>query len=256
MSVRLLTWNVRFGGRKKRRQIVDAISAVNADIVALSEWLPGRDSVGDELDELLDRAGYNHVVIPPAPPAGDYGAAIASRWPVHPLSAGPPAMEHRWAHGAVETPEGRLEVAAVYVPTGARDAAIPKNAFLKWLVDTTPSLLYGSPIVITGDFNCDHADDTGQYSRLVRNRWFDALFEAGWVDMFRQIHPPATAASWWSNHGRGFRIDHALAGPGGPQAHHMAYLDDDGNPVGVAAPTRWLSDHVRLVSELVVGTRS
>lgn len=252
MTVRLLTWNVRFGGRKKRRAIVDSILSVQPDIIALSEWLPGPDSTGESLDELLADAGYPHHVVPAAPPIGDYGAMVASRWPASVVPGGPPDLEHRWAHAAVATPDGPLRVAAVYVPTGGRGQGLPKNTFLRWLVDESDSFFSGSPIVVTGDFNCDHKDDTGQFSPLVRNPIFAELFTHGWTDLYRSLHAPGTAASWWSHQGRGYRLDHVLAGPNGPRSVSVAYLADDGTRVAVAAPERRLSDHVRMISDLAI----
>lgn len=254
LAIRLLTWNIRFGGRKKRAEILEAITQIRPDVIAFSEWLPGPDSQTHELDVLLTQAGFPHHVMPGAPPPGDYGSMLASRWPMEPLSTGPTGMNHRWAHGGVQTPEGDLEMIAVYVPTGGRDGGKSKNAYLQWLLESSPALLGRGPVVITGDFNCDHADDTGQFSpRLVQNRLFDQLFDVGWRDLYRELHAPRLSASWWSNRGRGFRLDHVLGGPAGPVATRVAYLDDSGESVGTTAPQRRLSDHVIVLSELVLG---
>lgn len=250
-TVRLVSWNIRFGGRRKRPQIASALSACGADIVALGEWLPGPDTLGHRMDMALAEEGYVHQAIPASPPSGDFGAMLASRWPLTMISGGPPELDHRWAHASVETPDGPLRVIAVYVPTNGRDSGTAKRLFLQWLVDTTPALLKAGPVVITGDFNCDHADDTGQFSpRLVQNPLFDQLFRLGWVDLYRSLHAPGRAASWWSTGGRGFMLDHALAGPMGPNAVHAGFVNDDGDPTDTSVPVRRLSDHLRMVCDL------
>ena len=66
-TVRLVSWNVRAGGRRKRPQIAHALAECGADVVAISEWLPGPDGTGRSLDEALAEAGFVHHVISPAP---------------------------------------------------------------------------------------------------------------------------------------------------------------------------------------------
>jgi exonuclease III len=39
------------------------------------------------------------------------------------------------------------------------------------------------------------------------------LSELGWVDAWRRFHPGETEWTWGSNHGNGFRVDHAFASP-------------------------------------------
>lgn len=253
--MRLVTWNIRFGGRKKRPEIVEALLREQPDVIALSEYMPAADSTGVALQEMLAAAGYDFQVGPSEIVDGEYGALLASRWPVAACSNAPDEFAHRWAHGRIAAPSGEVEVAAVYIPTGAGDAT-RKRGMLDWLLQQSAQLQKGGPIVITGDFNCDHLDDTGARNRLVGEPRFQRLFENEWRDLYRELHPPGTAVSWWTPAKTAFRLDHVLAGPLGPAVVDVRYLTADALGPFVQTPnqpsTRRLSDHAMVVTDLAI----
>ncbi|TSA35538.1 MAG: hypothetical protein D4R65_04325 [Verrucomicrobiaceae bacterium] len=64
---------------------------------------------------------------------------------------------------------------------------------------------------IVGDFNTGlhfHDEKSATFSCTAE---FKALSKSGLVDSWRNRHPNTKEFSWYSNHGNGFRIDHAFA---------------------------------------------
>ena len=88
----------------------------------------------------------------------------------------------------------------------------------------------GREVVICGDWNIAHKEiDLKNWRGNKKNSgflpeeraWLTGLFdEAGFVDVFRRVHPELEAYTWWSNRGQawakdvGWRIDYQIATPG------------------------------------------
>jgi exodeoxyribonuclease-3 len=129
---------------------------------------------------------------------------------------------------------GNLSVISVYVPSGSsspeRQAVKFRflDAFYPCLVDLARS---GREIAICADWNIAHREiDLKNWKSNQKNSgflpeeraWIDrVLNEAGWIDVYRRLHPEATGESytWWSNRGQawarnvGWRLDYQLATP-------------------------------------------
>ena len=129
---------------------------------------------------------------------------------------------------------GRLSVISLYLPSGSsspeRQAA--KFRFMDRFYPMLAELAAGGrDIVICGDWNIAHQEiDLKNWRSNQKNSgflpeersWFGrVLNEAGWVDVYRRLHPEATDAcyTWWSNRGQawaknvGWRLDYQLATP-------------------------------------------
>ncbi|MDW8333378.1 MAG: exodeoxyribonuclease III [Bacteroidia bacterium] len=115
----------------------------------------------------------------------------------------------------------------VYFPSGSMGAErqAVKERFMDFFYDYCAALP-GRPTVIAGDFNICHQEiDIHHPERhhkdsgfLPHERaWFSKFLDMGWVDVFRQSHPEATAYTWWSFRSGaraknlGWRIDYLLA---------------------------------------------
>jgi exodeoxyribonuclease-3 len=129
---------------------------------------------------------------------------------------------------------GNLSVISAYVPSGSsspeRQAAKFRflDAFYPRLVDLAQS---GRDIAICADWNVAHREiDLKNWKSNQKNSGFlpeerawisRVLDEAGWVDVYRRLHPETTGESytWWSNRGQawaknvGWRLDYQLATP-------------------------------------------
>jgi len=93
-------------------------------------------------------------------------------------------------------------------------------------------------VVVCGDWNIAHKKiDLKNWRGNQKNSgflpeeraWLTGLFdEAGFVDVFRGLHPELAAYTWWSNRGQawakdvGWRIDYQIATPGIAARAHAA----------------------------------
>lgn len=125
-----------------------------------------------------------------------------------------------------------LDVWSVYLPSGS--AGPERQAWKYEFMDhfrplADAALASGRPTLLCGDLNIAHQPiDLKNWRSNQKNSgflpeeraWFGALLQAGWRDLFRELHPEVAAYTWWSNRGRarendvGWRIDHVLASPG------------------------------------------
>jgi exodeoxyribonuclease-3 len=130
---------------------------------------------------------------------------------------------------------GALSVVSVYLPSGSAGAhrQAAKFRFMDAFFPLLARLAEERrEIVLCGDWNIAHREIDLKNWRSNRKHsgflpeeraWLSRVFEElGWVDVYRRLHPDATAESytWWSNRGRawennvGWRIDYQIATPG------------------------------------------
>lgn len=134
----------------------------------------------------------------------------------------------------IELVYGRLSVISLYLPSGSSGDERQQvkfrfmDAFFGHLVDLAQR---GREVVLCGDWNIAHKEiDLKNWKSNQKNSGFlpeerawisRVLDEAGWVDVYRRLHPHATdeAYTWWSNRGQawaknvGWRLDYQLATP-------------------------------------------
>ena len=147
-------------------------------------------------------------------------------------------------------------VVSLYLPSGSSGEERQAVKF-EFMEAFTPHLLElrasGREVVICGDWNIAHREiDLKNWRGNKKNSgflpeeraWLTQLFdEAGWVDIFRQIHPELEAYTWWSNRGQawakdvGWRIDYQIATPVIAQRAHAASI----------YKTQRFSDHAPLI---------
>ncbi len=211
------------------------------------EWFAGQDvdvlclqevrASADQLPPEADLPGYARRLALAARP-GYAGCALYARTvPARvctELSALDPA--HDWSRFDEEgrfllAEFGDLAVVCLYVPSGSsswqRQAG--KMRHLGPLLEVLAGLARERELVVCGDFNIAHTAQDIKNARGNRKNsgflpeeraWMDELLDAGFVDLFRRLHPDEERYSWWSNRGRarennvGWRIDYVLATPG------------------------------------------
>ena len=126
----------------------------------------------------------------------------------------------------------KLSVISVYCPSGSSSEERQQakfrfmDVFLPHLRELQAS---GREVVICGDWNIAHKEiDLKNWKSNQKNSGFlpeerewmtRVLGEAGWVDVYRTLHPETTGESytWWSNRGQawaknvGWRIDYHIS---------------------------------------------
>jgi len=258
--VRVMSLNVLHGFprfehlRARLDRIADEVRCQDADVVCLQEvpWTPW---LGDAAAYIAARTGLNHVYLRANGNRWailfEEGEAILSRYPLRDAGfvelsprAGP--FEHRVALRATAvTPWGDLRVFVTHLTNGDPGVNRAQAASLMAFVAASGE----GPAVVAGDFNATEGTDQ------VR------MLSARWVDTYRVAHPDDAGLTCC--------VDDLHAGPDEALEKRIDYLfllPGPGHTVGVAGSRRvldrparmpdggwlWASDHVGLMSELVI----
>jgi exodeoxyribonuclease-3 len=129
---------------------------------------------------------------------------------------------------------GKLSVVSLYLPSGSSspERQEAKFRFMDYFLPLLTSMAAeGRDVLVCGDWNIAHQQiDLKNWKSNQKNSGFlpeerawmgRVLNEAGWVDVYRCLHPETTEAcyTWWSNRGQawaknvGWRLDYQLATP-------------------------------------------
>jgi exodeoxyribonuclease-3 len=245
VTLRLVSYNIRFGGRRRRELIADVLRSTEPDLVVLQEavdpavvaWL------GSELDlpVVIAQAGRSVAVLSRVPVA-------ESTW--HPARPGRSFLELRLA-------DQELHVFGVHLTAGLSGRGERRRS-----VEAEQLLLRaaagpdgGRRSILVGDFNAIAPGDGPSVARMpmwirillrfdggIRNEVMASLLQADFVDAFRALHPgepgftmPAIDPS--------VRLDYALIGRG---------LEDALLECAPASALPLASDHLPLVTVLEV----
>jgi len=207
------------------------LEAQQADVVCLQEI---KAQTGDLTPEMLapdGLAAYYHC----AEKKGYSGVGLWCR-------KQPDRVVEGLGHGEFDA-EGRfiradfgtLSVVSLYLPSGSSSPERQEAKF-RFMACFLPLLAEmakeGREVIVCGDWNIAHKEiDLRNWKSNQKNSGFlpeerawmsRVLDEAGWVDVYRRLHPDATDAcyTWWSNRGQawaknvGWRLDYQLATPG------------------------------------------
>ena len=253
--MRVVSWNVNGLRACAKKGFVESLRRSDADIVGLQEVRAFADQLPDEVRNL---DGW-HIHFNPAERPGYSGVALISRQPPTRIetSLGEPRFD---VEGRLQIAQfDRLTVINAYFPKGSgkdRDnSRVPyKLDFYRAVFDWAQKLRRRQPVLVIGDYNTAHQEiDLARPKDNVKNSGFlpeeraelDRLFDAGWVDTFRRLHPgEAGHYSWWSQRGGararnvGWRIDYVLASPAAMKRVREAFIwpavmGSDHCPVGV-----------------------
>jgi len=213
--VRIATWNIN--GLRARLDFVLAWLAVREpDVVGLQELKMADDQLPSDV---FREAGYH--VVSHGQKAWN-GVAILSREPVEVLQRGLPGQDDFGAR-LLTARLGELAFTTVYCPNGKSvdHADYPRK--LAWFDDLLEHLRTSRRAdaheVICGDFNIvptelDTWDEDGHAGSIfhtdAERARMHALYEWGFVDLFRHLHPEERTFSWWDYRGGAFHRGHGL----------------------------------------------
>ncbi len=218
----IATWNIN-GLGARFDFLVHWLKARQPDVVGLQEL----KSVADQVPRKeLEGLGY-HVAV--CGQKAWNGVAVLSRGPIREVQSGLPGQEEMGARFLrVET--SGLDFTTVYCPNGKNTDHLDYARKLAWFDSLhehfSGTLRADAPAVLCGDFNVAPTGlDTHDEKRLAgrihhteheRSR-LRALFDLGFVDLYREMHPDTVRFSWWDYRGGAFhrnlglRIDFLLA---------------------------------------------
>lgn len=201
--MKLVVWNIRQGGGARIPRIVEELAARDADVIAVTEF---RTGVSDPLAAALGERGWPHLATS-GPREKENGIAVFSGVPTEAAQA----RGYRWLDVQLPVYGFGLCILHIMAATNPRTGA-EKRRFWDGVVAAAEARA-GEPWLFAGSWN------TGAHRLDEKGKTFDCaeqfgrLTELGWTDLWRRFHPGETEWTWYSNHGNGFRLDHAFASP-------------------------------------------
>lgn len=213
--MRIATWNVN-GLRARLDFLRHWLRARQPDVLGLQEL-----KLSDEKfphDALTDE-GYQAVT---HGQKSWNGVAILSRAPARVLQRGLPGQQDFGAR-LLSAEVAGLRFTTVYCPNGKYVEHADYARKLAWF-DALAAHLAGADAasgmaVLCGDFNIvpqalDSWDEAGHAGAIfhtdAERARINALYEAGWRDLFRARRPQEQAFSWWDYRGGAFHQGHGL----------------------------------------------
>lgn len=222
--MRIASWNVNGIRAVMKKDFVDSLAAMNADVLCLQETKAQDDQVIAALEGVQ---GY-HVYSNSAERKGYSGVAILSREKPLNVTADIGIAEH--------DTEGRVLVAefadfyllTVYTPNSGNELVrLPyRETWDRDFLAYVKKLEASKPVLMCGDFNVAHREidiarpkpnynkSAGYTQKEIDG--MDAIQAAGFIDTFRYLHPDTVKYSWWSYRAGargkniGWRIDYFL----------------------------------------------
>ena len=192
--MRILNFNIRFGGEKRTYKIVDYLLNNDFDMIVLTEFI--KNDNGKEIIAKLVEKGYKTQ---PSNENGELGSFIASKEEFITKN-----IEDRWAE--VYIPLMDLYVLGVYVPD---KSGTQKNLFWKKILDYAKKHV-NNKVLITGDFNsCTKADSSNKTEYNAKDLM--KLEELGYIDLWKyNATEESDGYTWFHYSGTGFRLDYAF----------------------------------------------
>jgi exodeoxyribonuclease-3 len=209
------------------------IAKTSPDCICMQEIKAQAADVSGRFEQMAGLRGHFHF----AEKKGYSGVAVYSKHEPSEVIVGYGSREFdaegRYVELRFDTPKRKLSIISCYFPSGSsgeeRQAA--KFRFLDEFDPYLLALKQSREFILCGDINIAHKEqDLKNWRGNQKNSgflpeeraWMSKLLgETGLVDVYRQLQPTATDASytWWSNRGQayaknvGWRLDYHLATP-------------------------------------------
>ena len=195
--MRILNFNIRFGGEKRTYKIVDYLLNNDFDMIVLTEFIKN-DNGKEIIDKLVDR-GYKTQ---PSNEDGMLGSFIASKEDFVTKK-----IEDRWVE--VYIPKMDLYVLGVYI---SDSLGTEKNLFWKKILKYA-EMNVDKKVLITGDFkSCTNEDFA--YGTEYNADDLNKLGELGYIDLWKyNSSEDSEGYTWFHYSGTGFKLDYAFVSP-------------------------------------------
>lgn len=222
-KLKLVSWNVNGLRAVMKKDFVNSVKELDADILALQETKLQEDQ---RTEEMLNMAGYESYWSYSTVKKGYSGVAIYTRQKPKKVNTKLGISRFDDEGRMVELTFKDFVLFNIYFPNGQKDddRLQYKLDFYEQLFEYTRQYKEkGVPVIITGDYNTAHNDidlkrpkDNSKRSGFLRieRDWLDRIVEEGYVDTFRHLYPDTVKYSWWTyrfnarKNNTGWRIDY------------------------------------------------
>lgn len=223
--MKIVSWNVNGIRAIVKKDFFESIAALNPDILCLQETKAQDTEVKKALSVMNDYTQYFNS----AEKKGYSGTTLLSKTKPLSLSNGM-GIEAHDTEGRIQCAEyENFYLVNVYVPNSGQK--LDRLEYRKqWDIDFLnylKKLEKKKPVIVCGDLNVAHTaidlkNDKANYNKTagytqVEIDGMDNYISAGFVDIFRYLHPDAIEYTYWSyrfkarERNTGWRIDYFLA---------------------------------------------
>jgi exodeoxyribonuclease III len=227
--VRIISINLNGIRSAASKGFYEWLALQNADVICLQEL---KAQAADMTEQMLRPHGY-HGYFHYAQKKGYSGVGIYCREKPQQVIVGLGIEEFDAEGRYICADFADYSVVSLYLPSGSsgEERQLVKFNFMAVFLPHLQELRdSGREVVVCGDWNIAHKEiDLKNWRGNRKNSgflpeeraWLTELFdEAGFVDVFRSVHPELEAYTWWSNRGQawakdvGWRIDYQISTPG------------------------------------------
>lgn len=236
--MRLVTLNLRHGGKRHMTAILERLLHHHADVLVLAEFRG--NSAGEALCQGLAGGGLIHQaasLMQPANQSPRNGILIAAR---RAFQRAPSTLLRFDTARMLQVRFESFSLLGLHLPNVK--AKIPHWQALLRLAQSNGK----APRIFAGDFNTGRIPLDGEGFRFTCAEDMERLEGKGWVDAWRSMHPEKREYTWFSHRGRGFRLDHAFLSPPLAPLLRGAAFDH-------SFRERGYSDHSALVVDVAMG---
>lgn len=202
--MRLLSWNLWFGGQKMRHGVerqTELLAAERPDIVCLQEcWGDAAAKIGRRLGLTVAQQDFDNAILSRWPvqllvtDTAPYATAAVVWAPCGPMLVWSVHLEHT-DYGPYRAADLETDPESVFSQAGERLRDEQAVKILAVTAERLAELPEGTPVIIAGDFNVPSPQDWDGTLRPAA-QWpaTGRLLEAGFVDAFRRVHPDPVRA--------------------------------------------------------------
>ena len=221
--IKLVSWNVNGLRAAMKKDFLESLKTLNADVVGLQETKLQADQ---RTDAMLTMDGYATHWSYASVKKGYSGTAVYTRENSEKVKTEIGIDRYDAEGRIVELDYGDFVFFNVYFPNGqmSDDRLAYKLDFYKDFFAYTDDLVArGRSLVIAGDYNTAHneidlknpkANEKRSGFLRIERDWLDEIISRGYVDTFRHFNPDTVKYSWWSyrfnarSRNAGWRIDY------------------------------------------------
>jgi exodeoxyribonuclease III len=222
-QIKLVSWNVNGLRAVWKKDFLQSVQALNADVLVLQETKVQEDQLTDAMRHI---SGYTSHFAFATTKKGYSGVAGYTRQTPRKVGYGIGIERFDNEGRVIEMDLGAFIFFNVYFPNGqmSEERLQYKLDFYEAFFAYADGLRdKGRSLVISGDFNTAHNEIDLKNPKSNENRsgflrierdWLDRIIAHGYVDTFRTLYPDTVKYSWWSyrfkarERNAGWRIDY------------------------------------------------
>ena len=253
--MKLCTWNVNSIQARKER-IFSFLQRESPDVLCLQETKTVDEKF--PFQEFQDKGYHSYFY----GQKSYNGVAFLSKQPMQGIEKGPAPFDPSFGSRVLVGQWGQIKILNLYAING-KELGSPQFASKEaWFFQLRTYLqqkeLANVPILLCGDFNVAPTDldvpiplerAKALFLSPEERSWLASIFELGFGDCFRYLHPEARDFSWWDyrqlsfQRNRGLRIDLVLANEALLKTCHSCRMDRE------ERKGEKPSDHIPVIAE-------